>query len=65
VQFTDKNYIPANLIDIKGDYLILKKPAKLRKEALDSLVELSKAFYEAFSKPIIIVSAFRDYKYQV
>jgi LAS superfamily LD-carboxypeptidase LdcB len=26
---------------------------------------LSKAFYEAFSKPIIIVSAFRDYKYQV
>jgi D-alanyl-D-alanine carboxypeptidase len=36
----------------------------LRSEANEQLLQLSKAFYEKFQEPIVVVSAYRSYHYQ-
>ncbi|EKE30158.1 MAG: Serine-type D-Ala-D-Ala carboxypeptidase [uncultured bacterium (gcode 4)] len=64
VHFSDLKYVPLNLKAVKWDYLTSSKPSKLGKEALDSLISMSKAFHKEFSKPIFVVSSYRDYAYQ-
>lgn len=67
ISFNDKTYIPKNLVNIRWDYIYDAKwwTQLLRKEAKEWLDLLSKAFYEKFSKKLVIVSAYRSYEYQV
>ena len=50
---------------MKETHITVSKPAKLRKEALDALQSMSEAFYQTFHVPILVVSGYRSYEYQV
>lgn len=67
ISFNDKSYVPKNLVNISWNYIFDAKwwTQKLRSETKNWLDLLSKAFYEKFSKKIVIVSAYRSYEYQV
>lgn len=67
ISFNDKTYIPKNLVNISWAYIYDSKwwTQKLRIEAKEWLDLLSKAFYENFSRKLVIVSAYRSYEYQV
>ncbi|MDD2907628.1 MAG: alpha/beta fold hydrolase [Candidatus Gracilibacteria bacterium] len=67
LSFTNKAYIPEDLVNIRGDYIYDAKGGtqKLREEAKNSLDLLSEAFYKNFGVKLSVVSAYRSYDYQV
>ncbi|MDD3793818.1 MAG: alpha/beta fold hydrolase [Candidatus Gracilibacteria bacterium] len=67
LSFTNKAYVPEDLVNIRGDYIYDAKGGtqKLRKEAKDALNLLAEAFYKHFNKKLSVVSAYRSYEYQV
>ncbi|MDD3145383.1 MAG: alpha/beta fold hydrolase [Candidatus Gracilibacteria bacterium] len=67
LSFTNKAYIPEDLVNIRGDYIYDAKGGtqKLRKETKEALNLLSEAFYKHFNKKLSVVSAYRSYEYQV
>jgi len=66
VPFNDKTYIPENLVNISGKYIIDWKWwwQKLRKEALQALEKMWEQYYNETWKKIVVVSAYRSYLYQ-
>ena len=63
--FSDKKYIPTDLVTIKDTNLIIQwKGLQLREEAATSLYALAGEFHEIFGKKLVIVSAYRSYGYQ-
>ncbi len=66
LSFQDKSYIPENLINIKWDYIIDWKwwSQLLRKEANESLQNMSELFFNDLWEKMLVVSAYRSYNYQ-
>ena len=66
VPFTEISYIPENLENVSSEFVYDAKwwASQLRQEANLALQDMSKAYYETFSKKITVVSAYRSYAYQ-
>lgn len=63
--FSDKHYIPSNLVTLDHTHLIIQwKKLQLKKDAADTLYALAGEFHEIFGKKLVIVSAYRSYSYQ-
>lgn len=62
--FTNKKYIPKNLVWVKWNFITTSKNMTLTKEALESLNSLAEAFNSEFNKKISVISAYRSYEYQ-
>lgn len=66
VSFSQKDYIPKDLVFIAWEYIIdLKWNQTLRQEAKEQLDILWKEFFGYFWVKLKIVSAYRSYEYQV
>lgn len=67
LSFTNKAYVPDDLVNIRWDYIYDAKwwTQKLRKETKEALNLLAEAFYKEFNKKLSVVSAYRSYEYQV
>ena len=65
VPFSDVSYIPGNLVNFSGMYIIdAKWNWQLQKEASEKFEKLSQSFYTEFSEKIVVVSSYRSYAYQ-
>lgn len=65
IHFNDLSYIPKNLKKVDLEYVIdTKWNSRLKTEALLALNSMSLDFYNTFEKKMILVSAYRSYKYQ-
>ncbi len=65
VPLNNKQYTPVDLVPLQSEYLIITNPTmQLRAIALKKLNELATEFYTIFKDKIVIVSAYRSYKYQ-
>jgi D-alanyl-D-alanine carboxypeptidase len=65
IWFTNKNYIPPDLILIQWEYILDQKwKQTIRKEANEYLQKLAFDFYQNFHVKLSIVSAYRSYEYQ-
>ncbi len=64
--FDDKSYIPANLVNIEGEFIYDAKwwTQKVRKEANKNLQRMASHFYRDFWEKMVVVSAYRSYNYQ-
>ena len=61
----DVQYEPEDLVVMESSTsLVIQGVRSLRREAYEHLLQLSLDFYEAFGKPIVVVSAYRSYQYQ-
>lgn len=66
VSFDYKAYVPENLENIRGDYIIDSKwwTQILREEANYALQKMSEQFYEDMWERMVVVSAYRSFAYQ-
>ena len=65
VSFTNKAYVPKNLVKFGNKYLKNGKGnSTLRADILPQLNALSKSFYEQFGVRFTVNSAYRSYRYQ-
>ena len=65
VHFNNLEYKPNDLVAISWAHLRVKSGSFLRLGASKNLSALSEDFYKEFKTPLVIVSAFRSYGYQV
>lgn len=65
ISFNDPEYIPQDLVDIEGEYIINTKWYwQVREEVLPALQSMSEKFYKDVWEKMVIVSSFRSFKYQ-
>lgn len=66
VSFNVKSYVPDMLVGFASSYVTDGKwgYSKVRKEIIQPMNKLWKAFYEKFGKKLIVNSAYRSYAYQ-
>lgn len=62
--FTDKQYYPTDLVEVRKDYISIWKKCLLRKQSEEQLFKLSQNYYKYFWKKLELMSCFRDYNYQ-
>lgn len=62
---SDPEYIPTGLFPIASEYIDERgRRSMLRSDANDALQLLARDFTTQFGKPLVVVSAYRDYAYQ-
>lgn len=62
--FSNRYYVPADLINIKNTYLVTREKLLLRENAAYALYDLAHAFYKQFWKKLLLVSAYRSFGLQ-
>lgn len=63
--FDDLEYVPTDLVLLEHENIVdTKKSSQLRQEAAGALYDMAEAFYKKFGQELVVVSAYRSYKYQ-
>lgn len=61
----DSTYVPAGLVDLTNRVPSTKTGISLREDVLVAYEEMLAAYYEEYGSYFLVVSAYRDYNYQV
>jgi len=65
ISFTEKGYIPQNMVQLDSQYTVdTKWNAQMRDIAAKDYEKMAQAFYEEFDEKMVAVSTYRSYNYQ-